>query len=234
MILFANHVVLTEGDSDPIYLYSIIQKAVAAGKASLDINALAVMSTSDSKHADALLRLLSETQPKPRISLIADGDGGGRERIRLIETLAKHYEVPLKQLLKDTTVEDHLPCIRELFVPAVASYVAKVGTTLETITKPDDASFKDRFIKHFDLRFSEGKVTQNIWAWVEEAAKETGKLPSAPSKVGIAREYAALLFDMPNDKFRLDNRPKGLIEWIQENAGVPTIHPAEKKILESE
>jgi predicted ATP-dependent endonuclease of OLD family len=123
-ILFANHVVLTEGDSDPIYIYAIMQKAVAAGKCRLDINALAVMSTSESRHADVLLRLLHETHPRPRIAVITDGDKGGKERLVYVHALLKQHEIPERQLLKDTTIEDYLPMSREVYVPAVASYIA--------------------------------------------------------------------------------------------------------------
>jgi len=230
-ILFANHVVLTEGDSDPIYIYAVIQKAVSAGKCHLDINSLAVMSTSESKNADVLLRLLHETKPEPHIAVITDGDKGGKERLRYVNAALKEYGIPEKQLPKDTAIEDHVPMIREIYVPAVATYVAKL-MVLDGKTKPDEVQLEKDFLSHFDKKFEKGKVTQGVAEWAASAATDIGGVEGKPSKVGIAREYAIRLLELDNREFKLESRTKALIDWIHENASVPELHPAERKILD--
>lgn len=191
-ILFANHVVLTEGDSDPIYIYAMMQKYVESGKSDLDINSLAVMSTAESRNTDVLVRLLCESKPKPRIALLTDGDQGGKERLAYVKTLIQDNEVEGKTLAKDTTIEDHIPMIREIYVPALASYIANVMVG-QGQPKPDDDDFRAKFVKSFDERFGSDSSPKGVADWAAESAKELGKLKKPPSKVGIAREYATRL-----------------------------------------
>lgn len=231
-ILFANHVVLTEGDSDPIYIYAIIQKAVMAKKLDLDINSLAIMSTSESKNTDVLLRLLHESNPCPKIVLLCDGDKGGKERLEYVQQFIKHHDISNKLLSNGTSIEDHIPMIRDLYVTAVANYVGKL-LVMQEKAKPDEKEFEEKFRADFDSRFEKTKVTHEVANWASEAAKNIGGLSNKPSKVGIAREYATLLLQVPNDEFKFDNtRSKTLIEWIQNAAGVPGQLPIDQKILE--
>jgi len=230
-ILFANHVVLTEGDSDPIYIYAMIQKAVKTGKANLDINSLAVMSTSESKNTDVLLRLLWESNPKPKVALLSDGDKGGKDRLDHVATFLKDNEIPNKPLSSGTSIEDHVPLIREVYVPAVAAYVGKLMVMLGK-AKPDEDQLDELFMKSFDARFEKGKVTVGVANWADTAAQEIGEIKGKPSKVGIAREYASRLLDLPDDEYKHDNRAKALIDWVQKEAGVPEQHPVDQRILE--
>lgn len=230
-ILFANHVVLTEGDSDPIYIYAMIQKAVLAGKSKLDINALAVMSTAESKHTEVLVRLLSETVPRPKIAVLTDGDKGGKERLKYLHDLLKQCEIPEKALSNETSIEDHIPMIREVYVPSVAAYVGKL-TVIAGNAKPDKVEFENKFLQDFDTKFEKGKVTHSVAQWAANAAKSIGGISGSPSKVGIAREYASRLLEFSDDQFKFDARAKALVDWIHKEAGVPEQHPVERKILE--
>jgi predicted ATP-dependent endonuclease of OLD family len=230
-ILFANHVVLTEGDSDPIYIYALIQKAVASGKCNLDINSLAIMSTSESRHADVLLRLLCDTLPLPHIVVIADGDKGGKDRLRYIEPLLLAHSIPSKQLAKDTAIEDHMPMLREVYVPALAAYVARL-MEIEGKVQPDQGQLTQRFLDDFDIKFEKGKVTQNLSDWADAAAGTIGGISGKPSKVGVAREYAARLLDCDNNDFKWDGRAKALVDWIHENALIPVMHAVDQRILD--
>lgn len=232
-ILFANHVVLTEGDSDPIYIYAMIQKAVKAGKANLDINSLAVMSTSESKNTDVLLRLLWESNPTPRVALLSDGDKGGKDRLDYVASFLRENEIPNKPLSNGTSIEDHIPHIREVYVPAVAAYVGKLMVMLGK-AKPDETKLEEKCLKSFDATFEKGKVTQGVAEWANAVSQEIGEIKSKPSKVGIAREYATRLLDWPDAEYRHDNRAKALIEWIQKEAGVPEQHPVDQRILEDQ
>ncbi|MGH7136477.1 MAG: TOPRIM nucleotidyl transferase/hydrolase domain-containing protein, partial [Pirellulales bacterium] len=230
-ILFANHVLLTEGDSDPIYIYALIQKSVAAGKCRLDINSLGIMSTGESRHADVLLRVLSEVAPKPDVAMLFDGDKGGESRFGYVSELLKQRSIPSKVLTKETVIEDHLPMLREAYVPALAKYVAKL-MVLEGKAKPDEEQLMQSFLENFDAKFNRGKATSHVADWAEKVATEIGGLARAPSKIGIAREYASLLMQMDNADFKLDTRSKALIEWIHENVRVPELRPVEKKVLD--
>lgn len=230
-ILFSNHVVLTEGDSDPIYLYAMLQKGVAAGKCHIDLNSLAFMPTGESKHAEVMLRLLLETSPRPKIGLLTDGDQGGKDRLVYVQALTKNEEIPDKQLTKDTSVEDHIPNLREVFVPAVADYTAKL-MTLQGANKPDEQEFRAKFLANFDESFEKNRVTTKVLEWAFKAAKELGGLTQPPSKVGIAREYALGLTALPNEQFRWEDRQKALVEWLMKRVGVPEIRPLSKAILQ--
>ncbi len=207
-ILFANHVVLTEGDSDPIYLYAMIQKAIKAGKVSLDINSLAIMSTSESKNTDVLLRILCESNPPPKIVLICDGDKGGRERLDFVKSFIESHRIPVKLLTADTSIEDHLPMIAEVYVlqwrTILASYLKMTGKN-----KPDLAELSSKLQRAFDEAFGKGKVTKGIAEWTNGVSKVHSELSGKPSKVGIAREYAALLMELPDEDFKLDQRSQG-------------------------
>lgn len=228
-ILFANHVILTEGDSDPIYLYSVLQKAASSGKMRLDINSLAIMSTGESRNTEVLLRLLHETKPQPKIALITDGDKAGKDRLRYVAALVREYDVQEKQLKDETTIEDHVPLLRDIYVPAVAGYVSRL-MALEGETKPDEKEFAEKFLADFDEKFK-GKVTTHVAEWAAGAALQLGKIKK-PSKVGIARDYASRLLELPDEDFKMEPRTKALLDWIHENAGVPIVAPLDKKILE--
>lgn len=230
-ILFANHVVLTEGDSDPIYMYALIQKAVKVQKADIDINSLAIMSTSESQNTDVLLRLLCESNPRPKIALLSDGDKGGKDRLDFVQTFLKDNQIPNKPLSDGTSIEDHIPMIREVYVPAVAAYVGKL-MVMAGKTKADESELAEKFLTSFDDKFEKGKVTKGVAEWANEAARAIGEIKGKPSKVGIAREYAVRLMDFPDSEYRHDNRTKSLIEWIQKEAGVPEQRPVDQRILE--
>jgi predicted ATPase len=230
-ILFAQNVLLTEGDSDPIYLYALIQKAVASGHCHLDLNALAIMSTSESRNAEALLRLLLETHPRPRVAMLVDGDKGGKDRRKYLEPISIQHQIPVKTLPDGTTIEDHIPMLKECFVPAVAHYVGNLMVELEAKAKPDEEEFKATFILDFEKAFEDNKVTKGLAEWVNRVAREIGGLKEPPSKVGIAREYSARLLEIANEDMRLDNRARSLIEWLHVHAGVPEMAPVEKRVI---
>ncbi len=180
-ILFANHVVLTEGDSDPIYLYAMIQKAIKAGKVSLDINSLAIMSTSESKNTDVLLRILCESNPPPKIVLICDGDKGGKERLDFVKSFIESHSIPVKLLTADTAIEDHLPMIAEVYVPAVANYIGKL-LEMTGKNKPDLTELSSKLQRAFEEAFDKGKVTQGIAEWTNGAFKVHSELSGSLRK----------------------------------------------------
>jgi predicted ATP-dependent endonuclease of OLD family len=232
-ILFANYAILTEGDSDPIYLYAMLQKGVLTEKCRIDLNSLAFISTGESKHADVLLRLLYETVPRPTIGVITDGDQGGKERLVYLNALIKDQDVAERSLTKDTSIEDHMPNLREVYVPAVADFVGKL-IPLKGGNKPDEADLREKFLDHFDKTYEKGKVTTKVSEWAAKAAADIGGLTSKPSKVGIAREYAMRLLAFPDGQLRWDDRAKAMVEWLIKKVGVPELSVVAKTVLQDD
>lgn len=234
-ILFAQHILLAEGDSDPIYVPAVLQKLVALKQADTDLNAFSVISTESSKNADALIRILSESAPKPHLAILVDGDEGGKGRLKSLQGILKVQEISSRALLDGTTIEDYLPLVGELYVRAVADYVTKVKESQGIpVANPDE--FRQEFRKSFREAFEEGKVTKGVAAWAASAGQKLGGLENAPSKLGIAREYILLLEETPSEKFTPQSlqRPLKLLEWIREILPVPELREAAKAILKAE
>ncbi len=234
-ILFAQYVLLAEGDSDPIYIPAVLQKLVALEEANIDLNAFSVISTESSKNADALIRILSDGTPKPHIAVMVDGDDGGKARLKSMAGILKSGNIPFKQLLEGTTIEDYLPLVGELYVRAVADYVAKVKETQGAPVANLD-EFRQEFRKSYREGFEEGKVTKAVAVWAATAGQKLGALDNPPSKLGIAREYVMLLEAAPADKFTAQSlrRPLELMKWIREILPVSELRESAKAILQAD
>ena len=206
---------------------------VAAGRCSIDLNAVNFISTVESKHADVLIRLLVDTVPRPTIGVLTDGDQGGKERLVYLNAMVKEYELAERALTKDTSVEDHIPNLREVFVQAVADFAAKL-VVLKGDVKPDVQEFRAKFLDDFDKSFDKGRVTTKIMDWVTRSTADIAGLKSKPSKVGIAREYALLLQELPEAQLRWEDRQKALVEWLVKKVKVPELYTVSKDILRDE
>jgi predicted ATP-dependent endonuclease of OLD family len=129
-ILFAQYILLTEGDSDPIYIQAVLQKLVALKHASLDLNAFSAISTESSKNTDALIRILSDSALKPHLAVLVDGDEGGKARLKALQGILKSHEISFRQLLDGTSMEDYLPLVGELYVRAYSCSKRPLSTSL--------------------------------------------------------------------------------------------------------
>ena len=234
-ILFAQHVLLAEGDSDPMLIQCVLQKLISLGKANVDLNAFSVIATGNSSNTDALIRILCEGATPPRLAVLVDGDEGGKARLKALKSLLEKRSIESKQLTDGTTVEDHLPLAGELYVKAVADYVIKV---MEDAENALDCAEKlhDQFKQSFRGKFEEGKVTIGIAAWAAETGKRLGNLAEPPSKIGIAREYARILEETSPDNFTSVSlqRSLKLVEWIQKELEVPELREAPLQVLQNE
>ena len=230
-ILFANHVLLTEGDSDPIYMYAIFQTLISLGKLSADLNAFTAIGTGETRNADALIRLLRESQPSPKVVLLLDGDKGGKDRLGDLQKLLDKSQVQTHTLTGGTTIEDHLPGVGDLYVEAVARYVRNVLITRGD-TVPELGDLQARIQSSFNEKYQADRVTLGVCKWAAEVAQEIGGLSGPPSKLGIAREYVNLLADA--DPSRLSakalNRASGLAERIQQMLDIPRAEDAPQSI----
>jgi len=186
--MFASKVLLVEGDSDPIMLNADLQRLVQAGLLDLDLNALSIMMTGDSKHADAMVRILSAPPNKPKIALLFDADGGGRERRKSLKRLIRSEELPVDQLDDPgTSLEDHL--LRpDLFREAVVTYVEK-GCTELGITTDARKKLEESYERIVD---ADGRPS-GLARWSRDEGKTILEEDDPPSSVGIASEYARLL-----------------------------------------
>ncbi|MCB9492443.1 MAG: AAA family ATPase, partial [Dehalococcoidia bacterium] len=207
-ILFASKVLLVEGDSDPIYMNAILQKTIESGLREFDINPVSILGTGDGRNAEAIARILQESQPRPRIAALFDGDKGGKERMALFLPYAKNHDIECKALTPDGTVLEAVLPLQASFLEAVARYIAKVGDhdvsqTLEQVREAYEKRPED------DLR--------DIAKWSRHVGVNLGLVEKPVSPVGIAREYVALLDEVPADRIRqeLDASPlKELVDWI--------------------
>lgn len=179
-ILFAPHVLLVEGDSDPILLYADLQKLLELSELDIDLNSLSIMSTGDSKHADALIRFLLGAYPPPQVALLFDSDGGGLQRRKSLAALIKTHDLKHDLLEPENTeTEDHL-LAPDLYLEAVINYMAALvpAKIKETVRPTLEASWQQRDEK------------AGTWAQEQGALLLAG---DPPSKVGLAREYSTLL-----------------------------------------
>ena len=216
-ILFASHVLLTEGDSEPILLYSLLQKAVEAGWIDSDLNPLAVIATGDARNAEVLLRILWEARPRPKIAFLFDGDRGGSDRYAFLKQILATRKIPHELLFPGTTVEDHLALTSSVYVPSLASYLASLdlGKT--------EAELGTSLAKSYDLQFGK-KVTNGLASWARQEGHKLLGLDSDPSPVGTARAYVEALSEI-DFKAASGNdlkRARALVQQVVKLLGLPS------------
>lgn len=207
-ILFASKVLLVEGDSDPVYLYSLLQSVVEAGLIDIDLNPMSIMATGNSRHADALVQILREAAIKPEIAALYDNDGGGRNRLKALE---KNYKIPGRLLrAKGETIEDYLPFAEELYPRAVGLHLASVPGTSNSVLADVEM--------HFEEARANGSVS--LRAWSKSAGEALGG--EDPSTVGIARQYQALLSErgIGSDEGESVEKALWVAKWIRDSLGL--------------
>ena len=227
-ILFAQHVLLAEGDADPMLIEFMFQRLAAANKASIDLNAFSVISTGESNNTDALIRILKEGGNSPNILVLVDGDKGGQLRLKRIQTLLKGHDVKAVSLDEGLTTEDYLPAAGRLYPEAMARYV---GGLVETMGEGRTRAQVSADVEAAATAAgSSGDVaTSGIASWAVAKGKAAGGLKSNPSKVGIAREYIA---GASEQTFTDDQwaRALQLLQRVQAELQIPAVLPPESKI----
>ena len=90
------------------------------------------------------------------------------------------------------TIEDYLPLAESFYPEAVARYSAKLINDYRSDADADELNVvRDRVRASFEENFGSHPIS-GIAAWGQKVCQELSGL-SKPSKVGIAREYVALL-----------------------------------------
>lgn len=231
-VLFAQYVLLAEGDSDPVLLQAVFQKLVEWRKASVDLNAFSVISTGSSNNTDALLRILMEGSNAPNVLVMVDGDDGGRQRLKAVKTLLKARNVESYTLPRNTTIEDHLPAAGRMYLAAVAQYAARIAKTLGK-SEVSRKQIEDELQKAFQEEESLGKnVTFGIADWAIQKAQVLTKLDSAPSKLGVARDYVDLLGRSKETDFKAPQlkRSRDLLKVIQRMLSIPALREPDQRV----
>ncbi len=225
-VLFAPHVLLVEGDSDGIFVAALLRRLIADEKLDIDLNRFAAIATGDAANTGVLLRILTDGAPgasRPRVGVLVDGDGGGKDRLKAIDSLMAERDVQTKQLTAETTLEDHLPAARRLYFEAVATYFQQMADL-------DDVGLES-LRDSFDQRFGEHEAVHGLVEWTRGDAAAIAGLDGKPSSVGIARAYSALLEDAVLTAKDLQ-RAIRLASWIAENLYLPEQTLSQEAILE--
>ncbi len=215
-ILFAKNVLLVEGEADAIYVSGVLQKLVATGGSTIDLNQLAVIPVGSS-HQDlrATVRLLTQTEVQPKFLMLLDGDEGGRDHKKALKPFLDKYPIDILDLPKGTEIEDCLPLQRELLPQAVATVLVQRADDLGN-AKPDATDLASQLSTRFDNQFPEKKEPAKVWGWVVREWQSAGA-EGKPAKIAVAREYVRLLLDLPAGEFSLRNsgRLKRFLSWLE-------------------
>ena len=233
-ILFAQHVLLAEGDADPVLLQAVFQKLVEWGKASADLNSFSIISTGSSRDTDALIRILREGSNAPNLLVMVDGDKGGKERLKALKRLLKAHRVEHIMLAKDTTIEDYLPASGKTYIDAVSGYVVRIIDTLDA-ENPSIEEFKEQFQEAArEAGYSAEKMSVGIANWAIDKAEELAGLESKPSKLGIAREYVECLKSTPKDTFKSSQlkRSLTLLQTVQSSLSIPDLRDPDLSVTD--
>jgi len=216
--LFADAVLLSEGDSEPILLNAIFAKLAEADIVDKDLNPLAIIGTGDDVHAQYVLRMLRRDDGSPQVGLLFDGDKGGDSRLRRIQWPADQLGAKCIQLSKGTTIEDHV-----LFPRMLAQAAGEYAALLLALDEADAHRRLEDLLNRYDSRFG-AKATTGLSAWIAlECSRLFPELEGPPSKVGIARQYAQLLAGVdPHTVGRADSRrPRDLFARISDALSLP-------------
>lgn len=227
--LFASKVLLVEGDSDPILINADLQKLSELGLFEADINGLSIMATGNSKHTDALIRILLDSAIQPTIALLFDGDKGGGDRRKNLKALIESKKLLQHELAKGA-IEDQL-LSPELFREATILYAISLGS---------DEKSGDKIRQELQASWEENESLKaaekrGLDKWSREETKRVLGLGESPSSVGIAREYARLLSEVkPDDLPKNPRKTLALAEQICTLLDLPSRFIETDAIFQSE
>jgi predicted ATP-dependent endonuclease of OLD family len=223
-ILFADYVLLCEGDSESILIPTVFQFLAAHGQIETDLNSFSVIGTGDTRNTEAIIRIMTESRSKPSIAVLVDGDAGGKARLRALKPIMDSRSLLGKALLDDTTIEDYLPLANDLYVEAVVRYSVKLAKD-HGKASIDESETRETVRQYFSERVIDKKTKGNLSTLATEIFQEITELTEPPSKMGIAREYVLLLEEVkPNSVKDSDLRQaQKLFEIIQSMLQLPGI-----------
>ena len=83
------------------------------------------MSTGTPQQARVMIELLKSSPANSEVAVLVDGDQGGANILKRLGPALEAHKILSKKLVSGTSIEDHLPLLRELFPQAVAHYLSK-------------------------------------------------------------------------------------------------------------
>lgn len=165
-----------------------------------------------------------------------------------MKTLTEKRGIAVTALDDDASIEDYLPRPEDLYVHAVARYAhtlaqdfSKSRASQEKMLADARTSFSEHLSKIVsgDRSGPETSSTagqepaRGLAAWGQETCMKLSGVDKPPSKVGIAREYVALLEQLPDDGLTQDDlaRTKELLALIDNLLGLPRLSEVATTVL---
>jgi|HubBroStandDraft_6_1064221.scaffolds.fasta_scaffold27018_4 predicted ATP-dependent endonuclease of OLD family len=204
-ILFSDRVLLTEGDSDPIYIYELFRQLNKIKDVDVDLNLLGIMSFYNYQNLRFLLQVFKREVTDTNVIVLVDGDVGGKGLAQQIAELCGKLKVQTIKLADGRSIEDY--CLfEEQFVAAVAM---TIRNACEVEEKPIPAGLDDLVKKSWEThkagkgkpekrekgeKGDEGKEPKRekvtTGRWFKDITREL--MDDEASKVVLARNYVEL------------------------------------------
>lgn len=233
-ILFSPTVLLTEGDSDPIYIYELFRVLNHFKTIDADANVLGILSYTDLPNLRYLCQTFKMDSGDTPVMALFDGDSQGKEYSKAAQPLVKRLGLKTHVLDVGTAMEDY--CLYpEVFIDAVE---ATLKDAFEAINKTVPQDLKEQVRSSWSA-FSPtnskpakdmSKETSNAGRWFKELSKQL--LEDEASKVALARNYAFLCRDkdpLPAADPKRLSQARQLCEQITTQLGLPKV-AAEKDV----
>lgn len=221
-ILFSTKVLLSEGDSDPIYLFELLRQLNALGRIDADSNVLGMMSFRDEKNLRYLMQVFAREGPESarqgtesKVLILADGDEHGARILERVRDLAGRLGAGEIQLETGMSIEDY--CLyKDVFTDAVIRTLTTVCEINGRQTPRDLATTVRREWEAFQ---KDHPTTAGMWF----SQSSERLIDVEVSKVHLARTYAFMCRDLiplpepavAGDLRRAENLCKQLIELLE-------------------
>ena len=231
-ILFANYVLLTEGDSDPIYLQALFQKLISQEKSSVDLNSFTAIPMGNARDGIALIKMLRESNAAPDMAVLVDGDPAGVKIIEILQPILGYYDLKAKAFSLDEgcEIEDYLPLQKDGYLIALARYATKIATT----GSREESRVKEvhgKLLEQFGTKYPSGTTVKGLASWAEEVVAGIVGLTESPSKSGVAREYVNLLHEMGKIDDSELIRITPLCARIEKVLGIPRMEAPSTEVI---
>jgi hypothetical protein len=212
--LIAEHTLLVEGPSDPIYLLACLGKLVESGKVDVDLNDFSVVDGGDERNYVAMAKLmLNEGR---RVVALLDGDGHGRKLKERLEKIAgaelSNGTLKIELLPPDCSIEDLL-IVPELYVDAACDALKEVvsGGILAYADGYDD----ERALAELRDELGKKPAGKTLGKHTDEVTATLVKEREPISKLNIAMKYEDALASVTLEKLLPSPEFSALIKSLQ-------------------
>lgn len=181
-VMFNKHILLVEGDSDPIYIFELFRYLNGTGKIDADANMLGIFSFSNSlPNLRYMLQALTVQADDIKVLVLVDGDKEGKAIGKNIKKLCERLDVPIECLAPGKSIEDYALATDHFLAAAIETIDnaarAESEAPAPTVAKKVQESWQEHL--------KEGKLSTGTW--FKKISKTC--IGSEASKVGLARSY---------------------------------------------